>query len=345
MSIRCPSCKNDHLKYLFPTQDRLEKKPPENHALYQCKTCDLVFLFPQTTQSNFQEHYGTAYISHQIKKDDTEPKRKHLRAIIEHLRAQVWQHLFQTTLSISEKIPFWKQILLRIFRHSKWFRYNPLQFPGNQAKLLDFGCGVGTYLKNLKKRGWNIYGIEPSPSAASYCQQQGLDVRQGFSLSENWPESTFDIITLNQVFEHISDPNQTLVDIHQALKPDGILLMNVPNFQSVAAQLFKSYWFNLDTPRHNFLFTPKTLRKLLSANGFEILSIYTASSAKGWSGSMEYILRDALHFPIERDRIRKNNILNACFIPIARIFDWLGIGDNLFIIARKSSSLQNKKYV
>lgn len=337
MSIRCPSCKNDRAKYLFCTQDRLENRPRENHALYQCKICDLVFLFPQTTKSNYPDHYGTTYISHQIKRVVPEAKQKPLKSVIESLRGEVWHHLFQTILHRTERVPYWKYILLRLFLLTKWFRYNPFQFPGNQAKLLDFGCGVGTYLKNLKKHDWNVYGIEPSSSAANYCQQQGLDVRQGFSLRENWSESTFDVITLNQVFEHISDPNQTLIEIHHALKSGGILLMNMPNFHSVAARLFKSYWFNLDTPRHNFLFTPKTLQKLLTQHEFEILLFYTASSVKGWSGSIEYILQEVLHIHIKQHSIKNNSVLNTCLIPIVRILDWLHVGDNLYIIALKKS--------
>ncbi len=335
MNSPCPNCHHTNAKYLFRAKDRLENKPTELHTLYRCDACHLVFLYPQATSSNYQEYYGTTYISHRIPHADAQPKQRRAQKIVENLRAHVWQDLYQTSFHIQNNQLNWNTCIVKLFGFSKWFRYAPLRFPVRYAKILDVGCGVGTQLLSLQKRGWNTYGLEPSKTAAEYCRKLGLNVQQGFSVNEHWSEPTFDVIMLNQVFEHINDPNQTLMEIYNALKPGGVLMMNMPNFHSVAAYLFKSYWFNLDAPRHNFLFTAKTLHPILHHHKFEILSMYTASSTKGWSGSIEYVLRDSLHLPIGRDIIRNNRIIHIFFAPIVRVCDWLGIGDNVYVIARK----------
>lgn len=68
-----------------------------------------------------------------------------------------------------------------------------------------------------------------------------------------------------------------------------------------------------------------------------MLGLYTASSTKGWSGSIEYLLRDVLHLKLPTGTIRQNRWVNIALTPVVRRSDWIGYGDTLHLIAKKSA--------
>jgi hypothetical protein len=74
-----------------------------------------------------------------------------------------------------------------------------------------------------------------------------------------------------QVLEHLADPHGTLTALREHLRPDGVLIVSVPNFAGWDARLFGRRWFHLDVPRHRFHFEPGTLFGLLDSCGFEII--------------------------------------------------------------------------
>jgi len=332
MVIRCPVCKNEKFKILFKSQDRLRRRNDGTHQIVKCSDCELVFLFPQSRVQDYDNNYGPSYISHVVKDRDVIAK---INPTIENLRADLFRYSFGFPNDLSKNFSFLYRFFLVLFSFTKSFRYYPLQFSGKSLRILDVGCGVGKFLNQLKQRGWNAYGIEPSDAAVASCCGFGLNVKKGFLVSEYWREPYFDVVVLNQVFEHVDNSLSVLDQLYNVIKKDGVVMMNVPNMKSAAAYFFKSYWFNLDTPRHNLLFSPNVLISLLKKKGFDVKFAYTASSTKGWTGSLEYLLRD-IFFPKLKDGVlRKNKILNTCFLPVVRLCDWFKIGDNMFILASK----------
>jgi SAM-dependent methyltransferase len=112
------------------------------------------------------------------------------------------------------------------------------------------------------------------------------DIRltEGDLLHTHFPDSSFEIVTLWHVMEHLPHPVETLKRIRALLKPGGILVTAVPNFDSVQAQVFRSRWYHLEVPRHLYHFTPTTLRRLLDAEGFDVLAEYHQSPEHNWAG-------------------------------------------------------------
>lgn len=316
----CPSCQQTTVKRWVYPRDRLRQKPLDTHAYYTCLFCGLVFLSPLVTAEHYDSHYDSAYLSHTTTRP-TMPVSSPRRRFLMNERERAWK----PTPSLRS----------RIFRRTGFFRHTPLKMIGHGRRLLDVGSGAGTFLLTQQHLGWNVSGLEPSAAMVGQCRSWGLDVRQGFSIAEHWNERTLDVVVLNQVFEHLAEPHTLLQEAHNVLVRGGILYMNMPTAHSVVAKLFRSYWFNLDAPRHNLLFSPASLKILLEKEGFRVCDLYTASSAHGWSGSIEYLLRDALHLPLAHGLLRRNPLLNLLIKPLVRLLDWIGYGDNLHVLAKK----------
>ena len=102
---------------------------------------------------------------------------------------------------------------------------------GGGKKLLDVGCGIGTISLRLKKKGFEVSGVDFSEVAVNKCREQGLNAtvsdvdRDGLK----YADKSFDIIWASDVIEHVFDPIFLLEEIYRVLKDDGRVLMSVPN--------------------------------------------------------------------------------------------------------------------
>lgn len=141
------------------------------------------------------------------------------------------------------------------------------------GRVLDIGCGRALLLQYLKSQGWQCYGTELSESLASHVQEtSGIEVRTGALRDMGFDEGSFDVVTAYHVLEHISNPKETLTEVRRLMKPEGLLVVGVPNLASVQARMSGGRWFHLDVPRHVVHFTPDTLERMLRQCGFEITS-------------------------------------------------------------------------
>jgi SAM-dependent methyltransferase len=132
------------------------------------------------------------------------------------------------------------------------------------GRLLDLGCGDGSFLLQAREEGWQVRGTEFSPQLA---RGRGLDVAE--SLDELGGNELFDCITLWHSFEHLRDPLCTMRRLRELLAPGGALLLAVPDSGGLQARLFGRYWLHLDVPRHLFHYTRRSLSALLQSAGFE----------------------------------------------------------------------------
>ena len=83
------------------------------------------------------------------------------------------------------------------------------------------------------------------------------------------------MITLWDVLEHLPDPQNMLLEIKRIIKPDGILILRIPNSDSWDHKLFGQYWAGIDAPRHLYIFTFENLKTLLHGSGFSINKQYS----------------------------------------------------------------------
>jgi 2-polyprenyl-3-methyl-5-hydroxy-6-metoxy-1,4-benzoquinol methylase len=136
--------------------------------------------------------------------------------------------------------------------------------------VLDIGCGRGLLLNQLRRLGWTVTGTELSDGAARFARDVlHLDVKVGDLRSLHFEEGTFDAVVLWHVLEHVHDPASLLHEVNKVVRPGGFVLVAVPNFGSVEAELCKANWFHLDVPRHLSHFTLETLVHMLNAEQFK----------------------------------------------------------------------------
>jgi 2-polyprenyl-3-methyl-5-hydroxy-6-metoxy-1,4-benzoquinol methylase len=139
-------------------------------------------------------------------------------------------------------------------------------------RVLDVGCGRGYLPAILRERGWDAHGIEISDQAAEHARRDlGLPVHVGTIEDSPFEDASFDAIVFWHVLEHVADPVAALRKAHALLKPNGFLLVAVPNYSSLQARFAGRHWFHLDIPRHYHHFRVEVLHRLLDENGFRIL--------------------------------------------------------------------------
>jgi SAM-dependent methyltransferase len=144
------------------------------------------------------------------------------------------------------------------------------------SSLCDFGCGSGELLRAAQKRGWDVCGIEPGAPR----KHLEFDIYPDLSKMSR----QVDVFTMVHVLEHCPSPADTLFRLRKALKPNGLIYIEVPNVNSLRARLGGSFlrplWTHdperyLAFPIHLFYFHPFSLRRLLTTQGYKILEIGT----------------------------------------------------------------------
>ena len=175
------------------------------------------------------------------------------------------------------------EYLVYISRVLKRSRINKYVKPG---RVLDIGCGRGLFLDVMRNGGWDAVGTELNKETASYATKvYGLEVVTGDLIKHKLDEESLDAININQVLEHLKNPNEVLLECRRLLRRGGLLLISVPDLRSLQFVIGKENWFLLDLPFHLFHFTEEGLVGLLKTHGFEIRRIKRFSkeySPFGW---------------------------------------------------------------
>ncbi len=151
---------------------------------------------------------------------------------------------------------------------------------GRKGKLLDVGCALGDFVAVARELGWDAEGIEISAYAAAQARARGLRVRTGTLEEVDLPRRSYDVVTLYDVIEHLTDPVGTLRRVRELLRPDGVVHMVTPNVGGLQARLLGARWYHYKPGEHIYLFSPKTAREAVERSGLRWL---------GWSRSGSFV--------------------------------------------------------
>jgi 2-polyprenyl-3-methyl-5-hydroxy-6-metoxy-1,4-benzoquinol methylase len=233
----CPVCGSDSFDQFLSGKDYFLSD--EKFEIVMCSKCGFRFTNPRPKAEDLGKYYESSdYISH----SDT---RK-------GLFAWVYQSVRKYTLRR-------KLVLIRKFQQ--------------RGKLLDIGCATGQFLNFMAQHGWETTGIEPDDKTrARAISEYGLNVLPEESLN-SFSDSSFDIITMWHVLEHVSELNGRMLQLNKILKAKGTLIIAVPNSNSYDAKKYNEFWAGYDLPRHLYHFTKQDMKLLMEKYGFAILNI------------------------------------------------------------------------
>jgi SAM-dependent methyltransferase len=142
------------------------------------------------------------------------------------------------------------------------------------ARLLEVGGAAGFFLDEARQRGYEGVGVELNEEMATYAREAlGLDVRAGRIEDVELDEQGFDGACAFHVLEHVPTPGEAVSALRAALRPGGILLIEVPNAGSEVARRQGSNWPALKLPHHVGQYEPRSMTALLEAARLEIVTI------------------------------------------------------------------------
>jgi len=192
-----------------------------------------------------------------------------------------------------------------------------------EKNLLDVGCGTGDFLKVAKDNNWNVLGVEPNLEARTIANRKTensvFDIEQLLKFKKH----SFDVITLWHVLEHLSKLEQHITILESLLKPNGRLVIAVPNYKSFDANYYKSYWAAFDVPRHLWHFSQKSISKLVQQKGMDLIKT-------------EPMIFDAYYVSLLSEKY-KNGFMN----PVKAF--WIGWRSNLK--AKRSGEFSSLVYI
>lgn len=142
-------------------------------------------------------------------------------------------------------------------------------------RILDMGCGIGFFLEEVQRRGWEAHGSEFEPRAVEINRAKGLRCVQAPIEIDTFEPGSFDVITAFEVVEHLRDPLAEAAVIARTLRPGGLFYLTTPNFASLSRRLLGSRWSIIAYPEHLLYFTPSTLNLWLGHFGFVPVKVTT----------------------------------------------------------------------
>ncbi len=217
------------------------------------------------------------------------------------------------------------------------------------GQLLEVGVGSGSFLMHAAARGFSPVGCDLSAAICRKVEREtGKTVHCG-PLASLPPGTLFDVVVMNHVLEHVSDPIALLQAARARLKPDGTLQLAVPNAGAWEARL---RGWNSYEPYHLLYFTPDTVRLAAERAGFHVVQVRTHESFSGWALAIVRTLLGYSHLERGRGAVsaatrRKAWVEHAyrvvlvtsgfITLPMRRIQEWFGHGDELILVAKNAA--------
>lgn len=235
MNNKCPWCGSNKAQINLWLKDEFLTK--KDFHICECLNCGLLYTMPRPSKEKIGAYYKSdEYYSHQENKKGFVPR------LYEAIKKINLKHKFRLA---SRDLPV--------------------------GKLLDIGCGVGDFLHVAENKGWQCTGVEPSEEAREIARQR---IKGDLLYSEDLeqlPDQSFDLITMWHVLEHVDDLKWQVAQLQRLIKPNGRIVIAVPNYRSYDGRFYNAYWAAYDVPRHLNHFNRTVLTKIFKTSGLSLV--------------------------------------------------------------------------
>jgi len=252
ISIKSPINQSNNLTPLFDCLDNTVSR--ETFSILKDEKAELLITSPRPEDDELNKYYESEdYISH------TDSKK----SIIDKVYQRAKNYAIKKKVKLINKIS--NNIQLR------------------SLSILDVGCGTGDFLVACKNKKWSVVGIEPNKNARVLAKSK-LGVLNSNSLNYNDKrpkiyneiknieiDQKFNVITLWHVLEHVPNLNEYISLLKEQLKPNGTLIIAVPNFKSYDAKYYGKFWAAYDVPRHLWHFSKKSIKLLFKNKQLKVV--------------------------------------------------------------------------
>jgi SAM-dependent methyltransferase len=331
-SVVCDLCHSDQSEVVTRQRDLLLEVTNDEFTIVKCCRCGLVYLNPRPSKDLLGSYYPRVYYPPvQVKaRPQFQQQAKKFSARIKR-RVLEDYYGYPSTVSagwsrIVRRILLWPDKTLRELKGR-----HPLPWRGD-GKVLDVGCGAGGNLKTLQDQGWDPHGIEISDVAAAHARELVTgNIHTGTLESAPFPPKSFDLVFMSHSLEHLPSPVDALRRVHRLLKDDGLLVVSVPNVNSLEFKLFGRWWFPLDPPRHFYHFEKSSLSEIMAQAGFQLYRFRTGVSAIYLMASLDRVWKHRF----QKDVPLRKLIDRLVARPVSLIAGHLGYGTEMTIYALK----------
>lgn len=324
-AITCIDCGSDQVYTAFvrspkdnnivmPTHESIE--PSDSlYVILRCRDCDSIFLHPYYFQESFgvydDERYFSGYFPDNIHTGGG-PALGSLR----FPRYKEWENKRKARSFL------------------KWAGL-PQQA---ETRIVDIGCAKGDFIRGFVDCGCDAYGVDISETMVAEAQRRGLNAHHCSFEDAPFSDEYFDLVVSTEVFEHMAYLGKTLTKINKVLKPDGVLIVQVPNdIEGYRRYFYRKIWWMIP-PMHVRYFTRRSVENIFGRHGFTVTSIRTHGSFGRDLGSVTtWLLKKTSirKILVSKPYIISIRAMSVLFLPIDILLNALRRHREMIIIMHK----------
>lgn len=307
---KCPCCDSEKIREIHTGLYDKNHFIEGDFSLMKCDNCKLEFTNPLLNEKQLEKYYP--------EEDYYSFKERIKIALLYHKLSAYYYSGRNPILNIF----LWPVSSLLYTYH--------IDKNSRGKKLLEIGCGDGLQLEVYKKYELETYGLEPY--GKELTDREGkLGISRQTIKKAKYEKNSFDYIILKEVLEHIPNQKQVIEKCYKWLKPNGRLILVIPNTKSLWKNLFGRNWYGYDIPRHICNYNKENISFFLKKHKFKInkIKIY----------DLPYMIDGSIKFKLA-DKGKKNKFLDSglsklLFTPISLIVSYLKLGSLMEIEAEK----------
>lgn len=348
----CPSCGTTGGPLYTRVRDHTFGTPGE-WSLHRCPSCGLIWLSPRPTPSDIGKIYKTYYTHTLPTQGSTFSAHMKVPGLSRRLVSLVTTRMRRVkdavlavrlgyagtgAKGVDALLAYTLGVLPGVARSAAMETLGLTAT--DRGRLLDVGCGNGAFLGRMARLGWQCTGVETDPLAAQFARDHfGLTIRQGTLGDAGFPDSSFDVVTLSHVIEHVHSPHELLLECRRVLRPGGKLIVLTPNIWSLGHRIFGRSWRGLEPPRHLHAFHPLALRTYVERAGMPTLRL---STEPRMMRSIWYASR--LIQRAEQGRSSRNNLADYLLAYSMQVVEAMAcrfvahVGEEIMLVAQKPAS-------